>query len=74
MSHVIPSGARELEGRVAPRCPPHGAALTAGCLATLGMTRAALAHAGHHHLEPSTVMRWWSWEPFVVLSLVVGHP
>lgn len=31
-----------------------------------------LAHAGHvHHLETSTVMRWWSWEPLVVALLAI---
>jgi cytochrome c oxidase assembly factor CtaG len=31
-----------------------------------------LAHAGHvHHLDPSTVIRWWSWEPFVVALLAI---
>lgn len=30
-----------------------------------------LAHAGHQHLEPSTVLTWWSWEPFVVISLAI---
>ena len=31
----------------------------------------AYAHAGHHHLEPSTFMRWWSWEPFVIIPLAI---
>jgi cytochrome c oxidase assembly factor CtaG len=36
------------------------------------MATSAFAHAGHHHLEPAAVLRWWSWEPFVVLSLVIA--
>ena len=27
-----------------------------------------VAHAGHQHLDPATVLRWWSWEPFVVAA------
>ena len=30
-----------------------------------------LAHEGHHHLEPSEVLRWWSWEPVVVSLLAI---
>jgi putative membrane protein len=30
-----------------------------------------LAHAGHHHLEASEVMTWWSWEPVVVALLAI---
>ena len=30
-----------------------------------------VAHAGHH-LDPGTVLRWWSWEPFVVVALAVS--
>jgi len=31
-----------------------------------------LAHAGHHHLEASEVMTWWSWEPLVIALLVIS--
>ena len=30
-----------------------------------------LAHAGHHHLTASTVMRWWSWEPVTITLLAI---
>jgi cytochrome c oxidase assembly factor CtaG len=30
-----------------------------------------LAHAGHAHLDAHTVMRWWSWEPLIVVPLVL---
>src|SRR6202011_2088935 len=29
------------------------------------------AHPGHHHLEPTTIMHWWSWEPFVIIPLAL---
>jgi putative membrane protein len=33
----------------------------------------AFAHGGHdHHLTAATVMRWWSWDPLVVLGLAVS--
>ena len=41
-----------------------------GLLALLA-TFPAYAHAGHHHLEPSTVLRWWSWEPSVIIPLAI---
>jgi len=28
------------------------------------------AQAGHH-LESSTILHWWSWEPFVIISLIL---
>src|SRR5438477_8599699 len=31
-----------------------------------------LAHAGHHHLEPSEVIRWWSWEPVTIAILAIS--
>lgn len=31
-----------------------------------------LAHAGHHHLDASEVMTWWSWEPLVIALLVIS--
>jgi cytochrome c oxidase assembly factor CtaG len=31
-----------------------------------------VAHAGHHHLEASEVMTWWTWEPLVVALLVIS--
>ena len=43
---------------------------SAGVLVLIA-TLPAYAHAGHHHLEPSTFMRWWSWEPFVVIPLAI---
>src|SRR3954468_19209373 len=30
-----------------------------------------IAHAGHHHLEASEVMRWWSFEPVVTATIVI---
>jgi len=30
-----------------------------------------VAHAGHHHLESSEILRWWSWEPVVVTLLAI---
>jgi len=30
-----------------------------------------LAHAGHHHLETSEVLTWWSWEPLIVALLAI---
>jgi len=30
-----------------------------------------LAHAGHYHLDPSEVLRWWSFEPVVVILLAI---
>jgi putative membrane protein len=47
------------------------AVLRAASLAALLLPATAYAHAGHHHLEPSTFMRWWSWEPFVILPLAI---
>ena len=31
-----------------------------------------LAHAGHEHLDLSTVMTWWSWEPPIVAALAIA--
>jgi len=31
-----------------------------------------VAHAGHHHLDASEVMTWWTWEPVVVALLAVS--
>lgn len=31
-----------------------------------------LAHAGHHHLSASEVMRWWSWEPITFALLAIS--
>ena len=32
-----------------------------------------VAHAGHQHLDPGTVLRWWTFDdPFVLLSLIVA--
>jgi cytochrome c oxidase assembly factor CtaG len=45
--------------------------LTFAALSVLLLPLPAYAHAGHHHLEPSTFMRWWSWEPFVILPLAI---
>jgi cytochrome c oxidase assembly factor CtaG len=30
-----------------------------------------IAHAGHHHLTVSQVLRWWSWEPVTVGALLL---
>ena len=40
-------------------------------LSAVGCPLSILAHPGHHHLEPSAVMRWWSWEPLVVILLAL---
>ena len=45
--------------------------LIAAVLSALLLPTTAYAHAGHHHLAPSTFMRWWSWEPFVVIPLAI---
>ena len=29
-----------------------------------------IAHAGHHELTPSQVLRWWSWEPWTIAILL----
>jgi putative membrane protein len=42
-----------------------------GLAATSLLAPTALAHAGHHHLEPSEVMTWWTWEPIVVGLLAI---
>ncbi|HYU24929.1 MAG TPA: cytochrome c oxidase assembly protein [Thermoanaerobaculia bacterium] len=31
-----------------------------------------VAHAGHQHLDLSTVMTWWSWEPLTVAALATA--
>lgn len=45
-------------------------------LALAGLTAlpaAAFAHGGHdHHLTAGTVLRWWSWDPLVILGLAVS--
>jgi putative membrane protein len=33
---------------------------------------ALLLHAGHRHLGTAEILGWWSWEPLVVLALVVA--
>src|SRR3954453_19125551 len=57
--------------------PPHSKVLRTKRCAHILMTAALLpttayAHAGHHHLDPSTFMRWWSWEPFVIIPLAIS--
>ncbi|HEY0513491.1 MAG TPA: cytochrome c oxidase assembly protein [Thermoanaerobaculia bacterium] len=29
-------------------------------------------HALHHHLDAHTVLRWWTWDPFVILLLALS--
>jgi putative membrane protein len=43
-------------------------------LAVLLLPAAALAHGAHHdhQLTASTVLRWWSWDPLVLLGLAVS--
>ena len=31
-----------------------------------------VAHAGHHHLTASQVMRWWSWEPITIALIAIS--
>lgn len=41
-------------------------------LALLLLPAAAFAHGGEHHLTASTVLRWWSWDPLVILGLALS--
>jgi cytochrome c oxidase assembly factor CtaG len=29
-------------------------------------------HAGHHHLDAQTVLRWWTWDPWVIVLLALS--
>jgi len=29
-------------------------------------------HAGHHHLDADTVLRWWSWDPFTLFLIALS--
>jgi len=32
----------------------------------------AFLHAGHHHLDAGTVLRWWSWDPVTILLIALS--